>query len=142
MPRISCTCRYYQTPIYQYVSRNTTVLLNINTDCLYYSSLLDGLRKTCGTRRIPRAKMKTLKMSLTIVLSFVVCWTPYFVVYNILIFSDHTLDIPESVIVLADTLALMNSSLNPFIYGFFNMRIKQGITEACSCLIPEYVLFS
>ena len=70
-------------------------------------------------------------MSLTIVITFVVCWTPYFVVYNIRVFSDYKYNIPESLMVLADTLALMNSAVNPIIYGCFNLRIRQGLQEAC-----------
>ncbi|CAG7704875.1 unnamed protein product [Allacma fusca] len=95
---------------------------------------IDGftlLRKTCDIRVIPRAKIKTMKMSLTIVITFVVCWTPYFVVYNIRIFSDYKLSIPDSLMVLAETLALMSSAVNPIIYGCFNLRIRQGLQEAC-----------
>jgi len=100
--------------------------------------LTDGLRKTCGGRPIPRTKMKTLKMSLSIVITFVVCWTPYFVVYNLLIFSNYSLQIPDSLMVVCDMLPLTNSVINPFIYSCYNMKIKSQISEAC-CLRFEYV---
>uniref|UniRef100_A0A673LFN0 G-protein coupled receptors family 1 profile domain-containing protein n=1 Tax=Sinocyclocheilus rhinocerous TaxID=307959 RepID=A0A673LFN0_9TELE len=38
---------------------------------------LNSLRRS-GTDMIPKTRMKTLKMTIIIVLSFVVCWTPYY----------------------------------------------------------------
>lgn len=35
---------------------------------------------------IPRAKIKTLKLTVCIIASFIICWTPYFIVHNIRIF--------------------------------------------------------
>lgn len=112
-----------------------------------FFTFLDGtvLRKHCDIRVIPRAKIKTLKMSLSIVISFLVCWSPYFVVYNILIFSDYNAEIPDSVMMLVETLALLNSVMNPIIYSFFNLRIKQGLREICCFHInvqSEYAFFS
>lgn len=89
------------------------------------------LRKTCDQRAIPRAKIKTIKMSLCIILTFVVCWTPYFVVHNLRVFTNYKLSIPGPVKVLVETLALLNSAINPIIYGCFNLRVRQGLKEAC-----------
>lgn len=119
------------------VSRN--IWQQVSSKLIPFRFFTDGLRKTCGGRLIPRTKMKTLKMSCSIVITFIVCWTPYFVVYNLLIFSNYSMKIPESIMVIADTLALTNSVLNPVIYSCYNMKIKQGLSDAC-CLRFEYVI--
>ena len=86
------------------------------------------LRRT-SNRSIPRAKVKTVKMTLSIILSFIMCWTPYFVVHLIHVWSDYKYDIPETVYVFAETMALLNSALNPILYGCFNIKLKRGLME-------------
>lgn len=88
------------------------------------------LRRSISDKRaIPRAKIKTIKMTLAIILSFIACWTPYFVTTLIIIYSEYTYKIPESVIVFAETAALLQSALNPLWYGFFNIKLKRGLME-------------
>ncbi len=89
-----------------------------------------SLRHTAN-RSLPKAKVKTVKMTLSIILSFIMCWTPYFVVHLIHIWSQYKYNIPASVYVLAETMALLNSALNPIIYGCFNMKLKRGLMEIC-----------
>ena len=96
------------------------------------SSNKDGvaLRKTMkNSRAIPRAKIKTIKMTLSIIGSFILCWTPYFVVHLIHIWSEYKYQIPKPVYVFAETAALLNSALNPILYGCFNIKIKRGLME-------------
>ncbi|XP_076035472.1 vasopressin V2 receptor-like [Oratosquilla oratoria] len=90
------------------------------------------LRKaTLNSNAISRAKLKTVKMTLCIILTFVVCWVPYFVVHNIRIWSGYTYQIPKPVIVLAETAALANSAVNPLLYGCFTLNLRQGLAEVC-----------
>ena len=86
------------------------------------------LRRTAG-RSIPKAKVKTVKMTLSIILSFIMCWTPYFVVHLIHVWSEYTYNIPAPVYVFAETMALLNSALNPILYGCFNIKMKRGLME-------------
>ncbi|GIY43747.1 g_PROTEIN_RECEP_F1_2 domain-containing protein [Caerostris darwini] len=78
---------------------------------------------------IPRAKIKTLKLTVCIIASFIICWTPYFIVHNIRIFSNYSVKVPKSVIIGAETFALLNSALNPVFYGYFNVRVRKGFIE-------------
>ncbi|ESO13099.1 hypothetical protein HELRODRAFT_121903, partial [Helobdella robusta] len=71
------------------------------------------------------AKLKTIKMSLSIICVFVVCWTPYFVVHLVYIWSEYTYKIPKWLFACADTTAFLNSALNPIIYGFFNVKFRK-----------------
>ncbi|GFT56614.1 cardioacceleratory peptide receptor [Nephila pilipes] len=78
---------------------------------------------------IPRAKIKTLKLTVCIIASFIICWTPYFIVHNIRIFSNYSIKVPRTVIIGAETFALLNSALNPVFYGYFNVRVRKGFIE-------------
>ena len=90
-----------------------------------------SLRKSVGkdSKVIPRAKIRTIKMTLSIICSFIFCWTPYFVVHLIHIWSEYNYNIPEPVYVFAETIALLNSALNPILYGCFNIKMKRGLFE-------------
>lgn len=86
-----------------------------------------SLRRTVrNSGAIPRAKMKTIKMTLSIICTFIVCWTPYFVVHMIHIWSEYTYHIPKPVYAFSDTIAFLNSALNPIIYGCFNIRPRRS----------------
>jgi hypothetical protein len=91
-----------------------------------------ALRKSVGNKTaIPRAKIKTIKMTLSIICSFIMCWTPYFVVHLIHIWSEYQYAIPPAVYVVAEAMALSNSALNPILYGCFNIKVKRGLSEIC-----------
>lgn len=94
------------------------------------SSTTNSLRKSIvNTSAIPRAKIKTVKMTFCIIVSFIACWTPYFVTTLIRIYSNYTYKFTPSVMAFAETSTLLQSALNPLIYGFFNIQIKRGLME-------------
>lgn len=72
---------------------------------------------------LSRAKKRTLKMTISIVIVFIVCWTPY---YTICIW--YWLDKPsvekvnplvrKALLIFAST----NSCMNPLVYGLYNIR--------------------
>ncbi|KFM64540.1 Gonadotropin-releasing hormone II receptor, partial [Stegodyphus mimosarum] len=78
---------------------------------------------------IPRAKIKTLKLTICIIASFIICWTPYFIVNNIRIYSNYSIIVSRSVILGVQTLALFNSALNPVFYGYFNVHLRKDFRE-------------
>lgn len=78
---------------------------------------------------IPRAKIKTLKLTICIIASFVICWTPYFIVNNIRIYSNYTIEVSKNVALGVQTLALFNSALNPIFYGYFNVHLRKDFKE-------------
>nr|XP_040240563.2 adipokinetic hormone/corazonin-related peptide receptor variant I-like isoform X1 [Anopheles coluzzii] len=72
-----------------------------------------------------RAKRKTLRMTIMIVIVFVVCWTPYYVMslwYWLDKESAKNVDqrIQKGLFLFAST----NSCMNPVVYGVFNVRKK------------------
>ncbi|CAG5117201.1 unnamed protein product [Candidula unifasciata] len=82
-----------------------------------------------GRSTFPRAKIKTLKMTFTIIATFVVCWTPYFVTTLIRVYSRYTIHVPESVMALVETTTFIQSAFNPLIYGCFNIKLRRGIKD-------------
>ncbi|XP_055387241.1 adipokinetic hormone/corazonin-related peptide receptor variant I [Condylostylus longicornis] len=70
-----------------------------------------------------KAKQRTLRMTVTIVIVFVVCWTPYYVMsiwYWLDRESAMLIDqkIQKGLFLFAST----NSCMNPLVYGIFNIR--------------------
>lgn len=73
---------------------------------------------------IPKAKIKTIKMTFVIVLAFVLCWSPYFV-YDLLDVYGHIPRTNEMIAVstFIQSLAPLNSAANPIIYMLFNSKM-------------------
>ncbi|CAF1166339.1 unnamed protein product [Rotaria sp. Silwood1] len=71
------------------------------------------------------AKFKTVKLAMTIIIVFVICWTPYIVLTLIEIYTNRYLHIPLWLDGVLQTICLAQSGLNPFIYITFNHRSKR-----------------
>ncbi|GLV39251.1 Crustacean cardioactive peptide receptor [Carabus blaptoides fortunei] len=78
-------------------------------------------RRASSRGIIPKAKIKTVKMTFVIVFVFVLCWSPY-IVFDLLQVYGH---IPRTqtstaVATLIQSLAPLNSAANPVIYCLFS----------------------
>lgn len=73
-------------------------------------------------------KIRTVKLAMTIIIVFVVCWTPYMVITLIEIYSNGRIRSPSWLDGTLQTLCLHQSGLNPFIYLAFNQRRKYSTT--------------
>uniref|UniRef100_A0A1B6LW18 G-protein coupled receptors family 1 profile domain-containing protein n=1 Tax=Graphocephala atropunctata TaxID=36148 RepID=A0A1B6LW18_9HEMI len=73
-----------------------------------------------------RAKSRTLKMTVTIVTVFLVCWTPYYVicVWHWL-FPESAKELDQRVQKGLFLFACTNSCMNPIVYGVFNIRTRR-----------------
>ncbi|XP_023310338.1 cardioacceleratory peptide receptor-like [Anoplophora glabripennis] len=81
-------------------------------------------RRASSRGIIPRAKIKTVKMTFVIVFMFVVCWSPY-IVFDLLQVYGH---IPKTqtniaIATLIQSLAPLNSAANPVIYCLFSTHV-------------------
>ncbi|XP_046753635.1 adipokinetic hormone/corazonin-related peptide receptor variant I-like isoform X3 [Diprion similis] len=88
-------------------------------------SFTDKMRRS-SLGFLGRAKIRTLKMTIIIVLVFFVCWTPYYVMslwYWIDRPSAQKVDlrIQKCLFLFACT----NSCMNPIVYGVFNIRSRK-----------------
>ncbi|XP_074660553.1 gonadotropin-releasing hormone receptor-like [Tubulanus polymorphus] len=101
------------------------------------SSTSTSTRSTAYTMRkcvsdqkaIPRVRLRTIKMTLCIIILFIACWTPYFITHLVRIYSEYTIKPPRAVMAFAETVALLQSALNPILYGCFNIKLKRGLSE-------------
>ncbi|XP_018497696.2 cardioacceleratory peptide receptor [Galendromus occidentalis] len=95
------------------------------------SANVDVESKRASSRGIiPRAKIKTIKMTLIIVFVFVICWSPYMIydllqVYDYVIFEDKKTE--NAVSTFMQSLAPLNSLANPIVYCLFSTHICRNI---------------
>ncbi|CAF1396939.1 unnamed protein product [Didymodactylos carnosus] len=92
-------------------------------------SLIQQDINTVNVKTMTRAKLKTLKLTAVIVIAFIVCWTPYYLVVFYLLITDAQIkettppvDIQqpsndERSLLIVMMLAVSNSVLDPIIYA-------------------------
>lgn len=92
---------------------------------------------------LQRAKYKSLRMGVLIILAFIICWTPYYIMMIVVVYTDadqevtifrqhrmklfkrnlfQTTDFLESIIFF---FGMANSLVNPLIYGLFHLMPKR-----------------
>ncbi|XP_047935046.1 gonadotropin-releasing hormone II receptor-like [Anser cygnoides] len=85
---------------------------------------------------IPRARMRTLRMSIAIVLTFIVCWTPYYLLGLWYWFSPEMLTrqkVPPALSHILFLFGLFNTCLDPLVYGLFTVHFRREMWRACRC---------
>ncbi|KAI5945799.1 gonadotropin-releasing hormone receptor isoform X1 [Manis javanica] len=71
---------------------------------------------------IPRARLRTLEMTVAFAISFTVCWTPYYVLGIWYWFDPEMLNkVSDPVNHFFFLFALLNPCFDPLIYGYFSM---------------------
>ncbi|KAL0892425.1 hypothetical protein ABMA27_015538 [Loxostege sticticalis] len=101
-----------------------------------YSDDLDS-RRASSRGIIPKAKIKTVKMTFVIVFVFVLCWSPY-MIFDLLQVYGYVPDTQANIAIasLIQSLAPLNSAANPVIYFIFSSRIFISLRN-----IPPYKWF-
>ncbi|CAF1479433.1 unnamed protein product [Rotaria sp. Silwood1] len=110
----------------------------ISTHC--GQSLVQEEINSHNMKTITRAKFKTLKLTVLIVICFILCWTPYYCIVFFILITDARIDYENAKTTLIDTsiidqsthnersllivmmLAVSNSVLDPLIYGCFMVK--------------------
>ena len=72
---------------------------------------------------LPKAKIKTLKMTFVIIIVFMVCSSPYVIVEMIMSFGDFCI-ISKKLYAILGGMAASNSATNPFVFLAFNINLK------------------
>lgn len=87
-------------------------------------------KRTSSRGIIPKAKIKTVKMTFVIVFVFILCWSPYFL-YDLLQVYGYIPQNQTSVAVstFIQSLAPLNSAANPIIYCLFSTRLCRNLRQ-------------
>lgn len=82
---------------------------------------------------IPKARMRTLKMSIVIVTSFIICWTPYYLLglWYWLFPEKMEETVSHSLTHMLFIFGLFNACLDPITYGLFTIHLRQGLKRCC-----------
>uniref|UniRef100_A0A8C0Y594 Arginine vasopressin receptor 1Ab n=2 Tax=Cyprinus carpio TaxID=7962 RepID=A0A8C0Y594_CYPCA len=84
---------------------------------------------------ISRAKLRTVKMTFVIVLAYIVCWAPFFIVQMWSVWDENfSWDNSENAAVtLSALLASLNSCCNPWIYMLFSGHLLYDFLACFPC---------
>jgi hypothetical protein len=97
----------------------------VNTSTkLWTPNKLDQTTTLSSSSFTSSTKVKTAKIAMTIIIVFIACWTPYMFITLVEIYSNGRLRIPSWLDGVLQTICLLHSGLNPFIYMAFNQRRK------------------
>lgn len=102
-------------------------------DMVYVSVSSAEVHLRRSKNNIPKARMRTLKMSIVIVLTFIICWTPYYLLGLWYWFSPDDLEetVSHSMSHMLFIFGLFNACLDPIIYGLFTIHFHKGLKRCC-----------
>ncbi|KAG1712248.1 Cardioacceleratory peptide receptor [Nymphon striatum] len=107
-----------------------TACYAIILNCIFTDdAVFDKYSKRASSRGIiPRAKIKTIKLTFVIVFVFIICWSPYFL-YDIFQVFGYITDSNTTFAVstFIQSLAPLNSAANPLIYCLFSTHICRNM---------------
>lgn len=91
-------------------------------------------RRASSRGLIPKAKVKTVKMTFVIIFVFILCWGPYIgfdllQVYGCIPYNQTN----RAVATFIQSLAPLNSAANPIIYCLFSTNIGQQLCNLFGC---------
>lgn len=125
------------------------LLLPSGIMCYCYSKIAmaiwnRGHQERCGLKRIikssstsPRmsvkksaisaSRRKVVFMTLSVIIAYIVCLTPYNIVSLIRIYSNYSVQLKKELSV-SKTIFMLHSALNPILYGLFTLRKEHVVT--------------
>ncbi|XP_012541117.1 cardioacceleratory peptide receptor isoform X2 [Monomorium pharaonis] len=88
-------------------------------------------RRASSRGLIPRAKIKTVKMTFVIVFVFILCWSPY-IVFDLLQVYGHVPKTQTNIAVATfiQSLSSLNSAANPIIYCLFSTPFCKTVRQS------------
>ncbi|TNN67393.1 [Arg8]-vasotocin receptor [Liparis tanakae] len=100
-----------------------------------HNTVFIGKSSVSSITTISRAKLRTVKMTLVIVLAYIVCWAPFFIVQMWSVWDDNFqwADSENTAVTLSALLASLNSCCNPWIYMIFSGHLLQDFVHCLSC---------
>ncbi|KAK3585787.1 hypothetical protein CHS0354_010566 [Potamilus streckersoni] len=104
---------------------------DISSDCRAQNKL-GSPRMSVKRSFVSGSRRKVVVMTLTVIIAFIVCLTPYFIISMIRIFSNYTIQWTQMQSV-SEIIFMLHSTLNPILYGLFTDRIVHMASICPSC---------
>ncbi|XP_012696454.2 arg8-vasotocin receptor-like [Clupea harengus] len=100
-----------------------------------HRSGLIGKASVSSVTIISRAKLRTVKMTFVIVLAYIVCWAPFFIVQMWSVWDANFSwdDSENTAVTLSALLASLNSCCNPWIYMLFSGHLLNDFVRCFPC---------
>ena len=114
----------------------------VGQNCLKHcTAVASSTQVKIPKKLISSSKRKVVKMTLSVIIAFIVCWSPYFVVGLIRIYSEYAIPL-DDIFALTELMAMLHSVLNPIICGAFSTRsaIKSVRTSYLRRRKPENIV--
>nr|AKQ63024.1 orphan G-protein coupled receptor 27 [Platynereis dumerilii] len=89
---------------------------------------------------LPKAKIKTLKMTVVMVLAFIICGMPYPILELIYSFGDHK-NVSAALAAVLGSMAVANSAGNPYVFLLFNANwacLRRVFLALCPCCARRF----
>ncbi|XP_029524810.1 gonadotropin-releasing hormone II receptor-like [Oncorhynchus nerka] len=111
----------------------TRILVEISSRMTHGNMSSKEIHLRRSHNNIPKARMRTLKMSIVIVTSFIVCWTPYYLLGLWYWFFPDDMDetVSHSLTHMLFIFGLFNACLDPITYGLFTIHFRHGLKRYC-----------
>lgn len=140
------SCWLYLSDSYNFIIIIITIFLAYTLGIfIVYSLIYQAARRSffrisditlsLSPRHDRRVNSKAAKTTLVIVGAFLLCWMPRIVllIHQVLLKLNHMqLQISPIVTLLLTWLSLINSALNPLIYGTYNRNFRRSVVEILS----------
>ncbi|XP_058500484.1 gonadotropin releasing hormone receptor 4 [Solea solea] len=111
----------------------TRILIEISSRMARNNLVSRDVHLRRSHNNIPKARMRTLKMSIVIVTSFIICWTPYYLLglWYWLFPEKMEETVSHSLTHMLFIFGLFNACLDPIIYGLFTIHLNQRLRRCC-----------
>uniref|UniRef100_A0A3Q3FAY9 Type II GnRH receptor n=1 Tax=Labrus bergylta TaxID=56723 RepID=A0A3Q3FAY9_9LABR len=127
-------CCLFLLPLVIMIVCYTRIFIQISRLLTKKNRSPDETHLRCSKNNIPKARMRTLKMSMVIVICFIVCWTPYYLLGFWYWFFPDNLEgkVSHSLTHILFIFGLFNACLDPVVYGLFAIRFPKRLRSGRS----------
>lgn len=100
-----------------------------------YANITLRLRDMNKKTGKPEKSRKVNRLVLIVVITFVICWAPFYIVRFLIVFVDDFKTWERAWIIsdISLSLSYINSCANPFLYAFFSDNFRKSFQKAWCC---------